>query len=703
MSIETRTAGIYTEYVVWPPGFSQFATDLGTEVVTKANPATAFAAGQVVVAGAVTSAGETWRAEAGGEINAPEYRHGRVVSASASGVPTMTIVRFQRSLLDTSTSSKLVNGSGNDAAGTVDPLGRVAGTWGDHQQVLKPSAETWTTQGAIYAYLSGTTTLYTNVLATAAAAAVCWVAGANGMSVGAGSTEGWIVQPRLGEPGRVTYPSDDGLGEELVSFAFPFPPSLFGSIQSDASRSTYATSFSATTPTVLGTVVGVDKTTSPPTYRVLRDGYTRGMDQQGIDTIFARVGKALAIANTAGANVTLEQVNTGFGTAVRVLAPNILPGLRSTGGSAALSALPVDLALDVDLPAPIGNARIVWLACKGSPLMTPILVQRTTSSAPAASMAATGTSRPKALGSPNDNGSQQQATYLRGWNHAYPLARAMDIGGGPVRVYQLPSLYCYNGSSGDTVDWRWVRFDHSTGAWTNLSAYAAATWTGTRWEASAGTPPGFTADQSARISMQFRINGTAYVLGVGVTPVSLFSSEKSASVNALLAHYPYDVQTWHGPSHADCRWTGHYGWHFTEQLTLPAITWGTCTIAYTAGKLVVNVGVQPSVAATARVSNIENQTLWNRPRLRVHDPIRGVGIAYSAGLPFNTTCLYREDIGLAVLEFTSQPTSITLYNPQGAIAASQVEVEAYQLYRVDSDYGPVTFARQAGASAVTIP
>lgn len=710
MTIVSRTyvsgADTITEYSINPPGFSQLQADCTVETVNKANPSDAFAIGGSVRVSQNTSAGELWITDT--VRSDGRYRHGIVIAVSASGAATAQILRCQRTAIPVTCPSKitshdlpkfLATGYG---IGFSNPNGYSAGDIGAPILIAKPSGETWATGSRIYfSILSGVTT-YTNSSATASSGDYYGAYGYCSITGASADTSCFVIVPSSAATFSSTPP---GAKSDLFSVQTAVAFSINGTVYCNDDRSAFGTSPNSTTSIQLGVVVAIDNTTSPKTYYLQTGAINKALDFNGVYAAFVG-GSIFPHVATIETYEIFRRV-IAKNTIVTIVAPYLYGQVaRTDNNNYDFMLRPGDIALDIDIPAPIGNCRIVWTSAAtgfgvfNNPMVA-TLTRRTTASAPESGMAAAPGPRPPHCTATTQvaYGGSVKIVYFPapGMPHLYACNDASS--GAAIRGMGLPDMITVDGTTGAGAgcQWRWERYNHGTAAWDALTAYAAMNFiSGAFWSVSVGLPAGVN-----RYDLGTFRAGISFASGSGTV---LF--QYTTALANTIEVYPWDVPTLSIPSmpvHADCRWVGHKGWQFTSVMSLPTVTWGTPSTSYSAPFITVDVGAKPTFATSYQLgsTDVYGFPQWQYPRYQVvygsnvSGPARSTnGAAYQSnrmGTPIDSNVT------------TATGNKVAAFNPRGSVGTAIVTVNAWQIYSVDSDYGPVSFMREINGLTATIP
>lgn len=692
MSIATRVytsgADTVTEYTVHPPGFSFNPADTGTEVVTKNLASDNILAGAIVQCLSLTSTGEVWGPIQAFAQKSGAYRIGIATANSLSGATTITIARFQRTALPTSTHFKtfISFNSTNYASGP----GRLvySSRFGMCQQVVKPTAETWTFNQDIYYSTTSSATTYTNSYTTARAGTLWGHAGWVSVIAGSGVVIGWIINPSssngtLSGSGNFRASKTNGLDTFQDASLYPVGTILFR----NNAKTTYSTSNTSTTPILAGATISCDNSTTPRTYTLLADPENEGLGINEIDLAFIDNGMNPYVAEPFANGVIFS----------RYIAPRSrieIVAYRLFGVNGPLTTC-TDIALDVDFPAPIGNCRIVWVSGQqGGDTkagLNPVLTRRTTSTAPETGMTRMSRQRPGPFNI-EVNSQRWMRFAISGRQQPYQTLESPPGLTNGLRVFILPDTIVFTAGAAAVFTWGWSRYNRGTATWDVVTSGNSATYGGSgEWTATLTDPTGFIKTDAAA----FRIT-----LTVSSGPATIAFYVYTGTQSNRLEVWPYDCPQLNVtglPVHADCRWAGHTGW-ICPETAAPTVSWGTATASWSAGTLSVSNGAKPTFAATASIGDFLTDDRWRDVHLQfqVADYLRSPGTAVWQG----------SKNGSPIFTVTSSVSTVNItgvLNPFGTGNPVTVKVSAWQVFFVDSDTGPLAYCREILGLSVAIP
>lgn len=690
-----------TEYSIHPPGFSFNPVDVGTEVVTKMNASEGMLKGQIVEMPQLTAGGEVWRLQlaSSGSMYTSNFRIGIVSADSASGTATVTISRFQRTALPTSTIRKLVCKYGNGS--------NIGGGPGQIYQplipkiitVAKPSAETWSLGGPIYFYVLAGVTAYTSIFATASASDKYGFAGVNSVNRDSGETIGTInaYYASFGpeRSGRRALP-ESALSRFQSATVFVVGTSVY----SDEAMTSFGGLDAVLRPVLRGILTIADFTTTPKTYYYYQGPSNDCNDLNTVRLLYTDEG--CNVWSATGAMNTIFSRYTSETTRIDILASGLYGSTPSVSATPGPISSPRDMALDVDLPAPIGNARIVWspalIFFAPNPVISPYIlspsvVRRTTTSAPETGMVATSSMRTAqycASRGVNDTpGLMQFDVSFR--RLPYQVNERSVSALASSRVAILPDSISVTGGAGAAATWGWSRFDRGLNAWTVLSSGNAMSYAASRWTASAiGYPPGFVATDAAL----FRIDMA------GASGLSFPFDLYTGALDNRLEIWPHDVPMTNAPgmpTYSDCRWVGSKGWAYPDAFVIPTVTWGTPSASWLAGVMTLDMGTIPTYATSPSLGLSQlSGNLWQNPRFRF---ISGEYISDYSASPSAIWINKKSGLNISL----AQTNAISTTNPRGNAGPATVTVNCWQVHLIDSDYGPVGFIREVPSMTVVIP
>ena len=130
---------------------------------------------------------------------------------------------------------------------------------------------------------------------------------------------------------------------------------------------------------------------------------------------------------------------------------------------------------------------------------------------------------------------------------------------------------------------------------------------------------------------------------------------------------------------------------------IPTASWGTATASWAGDVLSLFNGAKPTFTATASVGDFAADNRWQDCHYRLQ----------ASGFTSSTLNAWQgAKTGASIVATTGSgiPTAISgVYNPLGTGTPSTVKVEAWQVYFVDSDSGPLAFVREIHGLSVVIP
>lgn len=693
MSVATRVyasgSDTVTEYTVHPPGFSFNPADTGTEVVTKNSASDNILTGNILQVLSLTSVGERWGLQQSYAQRVGAYRIGIAIADSLSGVGTVTIARLQRTALPTSTHYKtsVPNFTGSNYATSPGRL-NYASRIGIYQQVTKPTSETWSFDQDIYFSTTAGVTTYTSSYITASAGTLWGTAGWVSIGAGSGEVIGWIINPSS-SPGSLRGPpsvrASKTKGLDTFQDSTLYPPGT--TFYCNSAKTSFAASNTSATPIVAGTSIYCDNSTTPRTYTLLTDPENKGLGANEIDLAFLDNGMNPYIANPV-ATSHIFSIYTAARARIDIMAPALFGVIQPLAACG-------DIALDVDFPAPIGNCRIVWASGQqpGDPRagLNPVLTRRTTTTAPETGMTRMSRARPSPL-----NVEVNAAFWLRfpisGRPQPYQISYQPPGQTHAIRVCTLPDSIVFTAGAAASFSWGWSRYNRGTATWDVVTSGNAATYGGSgEWTATLTDPTGFTKIDAAG----FRIT-----LAVTSGPVSIAFYVYTGTQANRLDVWPYDCPQLNItglPAHADCRWIGHTGW-ICPATAIPTVSWGTATASWSAGVLSLSNGAKPTFTATASVGGLSTDERW----LAAHYQLQSSAFVIADTLTSWQGA--KNGSPIKTVPYAGSPITVAeVYNPLGTGTPSTVKVNAWQIFFVDSDNGPLAFAREIQGLSVALP
>jgi hypothetical protein len=614
MTIETYVDAVGdTYYLVHPAGMSYY--DQTPETVNKENTSVGFLAGDLAVVTANTIAGEVWGLFSSFPLSGNLGRRQGVVTAnSAAGVATISIKRTPRRVVSTAMGGSAYNdgiphprsnANGGDSINAGDPVQYNNWNWASGlylaslASVTKPSSEIWSLSSAIYGYISGGVTSYTNNAATASANLVYWSQGACCLKAGVGVLSAYVHQATFLDPIINTFfcGANTSSAQTIVATQTGTPVAIAVSVYSymyvSQDRLSVSGAASATCNIILGLCVAIDKTVTPSTYKYI-DIY--GMYEGGTaDAINAGIGSNDLCLVNAVTGSAIRGAGGGATTGYLTIA-----SVRNSSGVNSFLAAPVfasrgdpvlpDMAYEPILPVPFDNLRIIWSYSPGtfylgvSGLYPAISARTLPSVAPYSGMIISGRDKPQRgstlsiakASNINDSGcrypliAQSRSTpYV--WEGPDGLVFDSSFSSGlnrgqSLRGAMFPSgILYYSGSSTATnFQWRWEIFDFTTSAWVGVTSYVAAIGSGGAWQAVI-TPP------VSGITLAY-----VYTMRIGISLTGssgIYFSVYFANKFSYLGAWPYDVVKAYTDTDAGGAWSGNAGWIWPTDPAGPTVAW----------------------------------------------------------------------------------------------------------------------------------
>ncbi len=740
MSLETYTNAAGEVFKIQhPPGLSIIDADVITETVTKANSATAFAANDVVEVIGNTSSGETWRAYASANLR-PARRYGHVVTASPGGTPTMDIKRHPRTVMPCSATTQVFStaqwggsilpyfikkGDAQQANGVYPSIMQRQPPFGSIT-VTKTSAEIWANAAPIYGYINAGVTLYTNSFALSAGFQKRWRLGVATGAHAAGTTVGNVWQSLMVD--ALMNPSNTSFYAHINCPYITISPTtvtgtigLSNSVWMSVDRLSISNAPSATCQIGIALVVYIDETVTPTVYGIIEQAHSSPV--AGFDDIWGSIcmdgatfvqchpdtvrktGLNTFGTPTSGWYTLLHQTDAGNTAPTYLVAPALI-----------CRGMCKDLALDVTVPSPWSNLRIIWAMASATAeqnrfiWLMPSCSIRTPTSAPSAGMTATGRLRSRG-GLARLQSYPVQSDYpstlpIRGMvtMHHLPLRESRELPyvwtgyrlvndtGDTVtsflascgsRGFDFPSSFSvtWYRPAAASVEYRWATYDYSTGTFTALTAFVAAAGAAPTWTATV-VPPAMTSGDVYALCLQSRINGVTIKNGINEDAAQAgWASPVYDGVGYGV--YPFDViKTQRLVDDA------HQGWIWPTQPTLPVANWGSApAIAYTAGQITVGTRLAPTWAVDPGFAIVGN----GNPSPNAGGPggptIRMQADNYSISNNGSYTNIW-------ALTNDRVTTPLTIAKLSSYSGAMDVKVSLFQAVGLNSKYGPAAMVKQ---------
>lgn len=735
MTLESATGDLgQTFYLLHPPGLSMRDADGVPETVNKANPATAFALGAVLEVTGNTIAGEVWAAAnlALGVLNASK-RYGHAVAASGGGSPTVSIIRHPRAVIPTYRGPVITAKPGVSTPFLTPPPVDRLGLYGPPITVTKPAGEPWGNQFPCYYWEDGVGgsgyTIFTGVAAGNLRARYVGVT----FSGGAAATSGTYRVPQ-GADYQLSQGQNHRVPESALSLAIPITygaPTLSSSLYVNTARTAVVgASTSAAGPSSMGYLASYDTSVSPTAYTYFPGenlgwptsaeayvawgqhcaGFIQCYPQPWIDQN-GLGGAASSLPSEWSCVLSRHDSAITRFSRTALMAPRIICSDRPA----------VDLALNIDLPSPWSLLRVVFAAgldVGAADIRLIAMPCRRTdpATAPLTGMTRNAVARPADVqgnhalslqgryavsggGSTFLYGASESTvvdTYLSG--HADmphvgqrflmedSLTNALTTEN-RARIGEVPSnirVYWIDSGLG-TVQWRWARWDYSTGAAAAVTAYANALGGGAGPYYADITPPPLTTGAVEKLFIQ-----------VTNDPVGDQSWWIETHDGEGYGCYPYDVPQAQLADDADSSWVGHCGWRWPQPV-ITAPTWGAASVAsYNSGTSVLTIAVNSTAtrAVDAHVGAIVNQVSTRS--------VRALSASYhrmlllSVGTVSFSPWLENWDGS----SWTFNGTQAKIANPTASAMTLELDVQ-YCAY-APSSYGRLIFGRVDKAT-VTLP